>query len=87
MALSLDGTSLVGSIAPLGAMLPRVLAWLDRDWVGTARVFATTAADLLGLGERKGRIAPGCDADLVLADAEGRVRRVWVGGREIPVEI
>ncbi len=39
-------------------------------------------ARLLGLAE-KGRIAPGCDADLVLLDDALRVRATWVGGAKV----
>ena len=36
-----------------------------------------------GLGERKGRIAPGFDADLLVVDAQGRLRSVYVAGRRV----
>jgi len=40
-----------------------------------------TPARLLGLEDR-GRLAPGCRADLVHLTAEGDMANVWVGGRE-----
>jgi len=86
MALSLDGRSLVGSIMPLGAMLPRILRWLDGDWLAAARYFATNAADLLGEGNRKGRIAAGCDADLVLVDDAAAIAAVWVRGKALALD-
>lgn len=79
-AVSLDGTMLVGSIATLGDMVARLLAWLDGDWRALARTMSTNAAALIGLGETKGRIQPGCDADLVLVDDAGRVAQSWVAG-------
>lgn len=53
------------------------------------RALTRTAADVLGLGDRKGRVASGYDADLLavegnpLTDATAltSVRAVWVGGR------
>jgi beta-aspartyl-dipeptidase (metallo-type) len=41
----------------------------------------TNVARVLGLGHRKGRIAPGLDADLVLLDDEDRVDTVLARGR------
>lgn len=38
------------------------------------------AASALGLGHRKGRIAPGYDADLVLLGTDGVVRSTFIGG-------
>jgi len=81
MATSLDGRMLVGSIATLGEMVPRLLAWLDGDLCALARILSTNAAALVGFGGSKGRIQAGYDADLVLLDGEGRISRTWVGGR------
>lgn len=80
MATSPDGTMLVGSIATLGQMASRLLKWLDGDWQALARILSTNAAGLIGLGGRKGRIAPGWDADLVLVDDRGGVMQTWVAG-------
>lgn len=41
-------------------------------------------ARVLGLGGRKGRIAPGYDADITLLDADFTPRRTLVGGRTVP---
>jgi dihydroorotase-like cyclic amidohydrolase len=41
-----------------------------------------TPARILGL-PAKGRLAPGCDADIVLFDDTVTVSRVFIGGKEI----
>ena len=82
-AISLDGSSLVGSVATLGDMFQRILAWLDGDLPAAAKLFSTNPARLIGLGARKGKIQPGFDADLVLLDADLRVCATWVGGEEV----
>ena len=81
MAVSLDGAMLVGSVSTLGDMFGRIVGWLDGDLVRAARFFATNAAEAMGIADKKGRIARGCDADLVLLDSDLRVSRTWVGGR------
>jgi N-acetylglucosamine-6-phosphate deacetylase len=49
------------------------------------RMMTATPARVLGL-PAKGRLAPGCDADIVLFDDNVRVSRVFIGGKEIPQE-
>lgn len=78
-AVSLDGQTLVGSICPLGDMLPNVLAWSGNDWAGTAKMMSTNSCRLLGLS-KQGVIAEGYYADLVLADARGGLIATWIGG-------
>lgn len=41
---------------------------------------ATTAADLIGAGDRKGRLAPGYDADVVALSPDLKVEAVWRSG-------
>lgn len=80
-AVSTDGQTLVGSICPLGAMLPRLLEWTDRNWVGVARMLSTNASRLLGLEDTLGLIAAGRVADLVLANGTGGILQTWVNGK------
>jgi beta-aspartyl-dipeptidase (metallo-type) len=50
---------------------------------GTAAAFATAnTAGLLGLA-RKGRLAAGADADILILDAGGQVDRVYARGRQL----
>jgi N-acetylglucosamine-6-phosphate deacetylase len=42
---------------------------------------STTPAEAMGWSDRRGRIAPGLDADLVILDADLRVMETWIGGR------
>jgi N-acetylglucosamine-6-phosphate deacetylase len=74
-----DGT-LAGSALLLDGCLRNMRSWFG--WMEPAKLvqMATqTPADVLGL-ERKGRVAVGCDADLVVLDTGFNVRRVWVRG-------
>lgn len=47
------------------------------------RMASATPARVLGLGARKGQLAPGFDADVLLLDAELRPKAVWVRGKAV----
>lgn len=74
-----DGT-IAGSVATMDELVRKVVNWGVCDLGGAARMASTTPAGVAGAGERKGRIAPGFDADVVALDSDLRVVRSWVGG-------
>jgi N-acetylglucosamine-6-phosphate deacetylase len=74
-----DGT-LAGSILTMDAAVRNMIAFTGCSLAEAVTMASTTPARLLGLA-RKGRIAAGCDADLVVLDEQLRVRQTWVGGR------
>jgi imidazolonepropionase-like amidohydrolase len=57
------------------------------------RMITSAAAEVIGLGHRKGRIAPGFDADILAVDGDPvadlaalhRIRAVYAGGSAVPV--
>jgi imidazolonepropionase-like amidohydrolase len=56
------------------------------------RMLTSVAAEVIGLGHRKGRIAPGFDADILAVDGDPiadpaalhRIRAVWARGTAVP---
>jgi N-acetylglucosamine-6-phosphate deacetylase len=74
-----DGT-LAGSILTLDQAMRNLMAFSGASLAEVLPVVTSTPARLLGL-ERKGRIAPGYDADLVLLSLAGRVYLTVVGGK------
>jgi beta-aspartyl-dipeptidase (metallo-type) len=77
------GLYMAGPEAILGTL--RELVQSGLPW-GEAASFATAhTADLLGLA-RKGRLAPGRDADLLILDDAGAVDRVHARGRAMVVD-
>ncbi|MFN8442728.1 MAG: N-acetylglucosamine-6-phosphate deacetylase [Caldilineaceae bacterium] len=76
-----DGT-LAGSIATMDQCV-RLMHTLSGCPLADALIMAsTTPADLLGLSH-KGRLAPGCDADVVVLDEEMKVQMTIIGGEVI----
>lgn len=74
-----DGT-IAGSVATMDEMVRNVVTWGVCDLASAAGMASAVPAGVAGAAERKGRIAPGYDADIVALDAELRVVRSWVAG-------
>lgn len=77
----LPGGTLAGSAATLDRCLANVVRWGAATLADAARMASTVPARLLGLEGRKGRIAPGYDADLVALDEELAVVMTWARGQ------
>ena len=75
-----DGTLASSTITMNGAVCQAVS--LGVPVADAVRMASTTPADILGL-PNKGRIAAGCDADLVLLDDDFNVRLTMVEGRAV----
>ncbi len=74
-----DGT-LAGAILTLPGAIRNVVRWTDATPALAIGMATEVPARLLGL-DHIGRIAVGCDADLVLFDADLRVRSTFVTGQ------
>ena len=75
----LPNGTLAGSILTMEGAVRNMVAQTGCTVAEALRMAAATPAALLGL-EQKGRIAPGCDADLVLLDGALRVQATLVRG-------
>jgi N-acetylglucosamine-6-phosphate deacetylase len=75
-----DGT-IAGSAATMDVAVRNAVEWGLVPLANAVRMASTVPARILGLEDRKGRIAPGCDADLVALDKDLNVMMTWVGGR------
>ncbi len=75
-----DGT-IAGSAATMDQVVRNVVRWGCVDLAAAVRMASSTPAAVLGLERRKGRIAPGYDADLVALNEELEVVMTWVGGQ------
>lgn len=75
-----DGT-LAGSVLRMDEALRNVLAFTDCSLPEAVRMAATTPARLIGEAGRKGRLAPGCDADVVALSPDLEIEAAWRQGR------
>ena len=60
-----------------------VVHWRIASPADAVRMASTVPARILGLADRKGRIAIGYDADLVALDPDLEVVTTWVRGRVV----
>jgi N-acetylglucosamine-6-phosphate deacetylase len=72
--------TLAGGTLTMDAALRNAVASLGLSVEQAVALSCANPARLLGLGERKGAIAAGMDADLVLLDDELRVQRTMIAG-------
>ena len=74
-----DGT-LIGTALGLGQLLQRFIVFTDCPADVAIKTVTQNPARLLGLGDRKGAVAAGMDADLVLLDDDLSVHATIVAG-------
>jgi N-acetylglucosamine-6-phosphate deacetylase len=72
--------TLAGSALDMAGAVRNAVEMLRLPLDEAARMASTYPADFLGLGASHGRIAAGCQADLVALDANYRVQQSWIGG-------
>jgi N-acetylglucosamine-6-phosphate deacetylase len=72
---------LAGSNIDMASCVRNTVSMLGVPLPEAVRMASEWPAAFLGLGHELGRIAPGCRANLVLADEELNVLRTWIDGR------
>ncbi len=78
-----DGT-IAGSAATMDTVVSNVVRWGAATLEEAARMASTVPALVAGVGARKGRLAPGYDADIVALTDDLRVKAFWTRGRPAP---
>ncbi len=79
----LGSGAIAGSVLTMNEALRNILAFTGCTVPEAARMASTTPARLVGVGRRKGRLAPGYDADLVVLAPDLSVEAVWRGGKPL----
>ena len=77
-----DGVSFAGSAATADRLIRVMVKEAGVPLHEAVAMMTENPARETGLLARKGRVAPGYDADLVLFDQDIRVRSVWIGGEQ-----
>ena len=72
--------ALAGSALDMASAVRNAVQLLGLPLEEACRMASQYPAEFLGLGGERGRIAPGCRADLVLLDAGLTVQGCWIGG-------
>jgi N-acetylglucosamine-6-phosphate deacetylase len=80
-ALRTASGTLAGAHLDLSGTVRNAVSMLGASAEDALRMASLTPAEFIGASDR-GRIAPGCRADLVLLGSDLDVRKVWIGGRD-----
>lgn len=78
-----DRSRFAGSVATMAQLVREVVQSGGLGLADAVRLASTTPARLIGLGERKGILATGADADLVLLSADLNVQCTVVNGQVV----
>lgn len=79
----LENGEISGSLLTMDEALRNVIAFTGCTIAEAAKMTSSTAADLIGAGDRKGRLAPGYDADIVVLSPDLTLQAVWKSGERI----
>ena len=77
----LGSGAIAGSVLTMREAFMNILAFTGCTVAEAARMTSTSPAKLIGEGRRKGRLAPGYDADVTILTPDLSVDAVWKGGK------
>ncbi len=73
--------TLAGSGLTMDQALRNAVKWLDMGLVQASKLVSLHPAQVLGLGNKKGLLKEGYDADFVVLDGELGVLQTWIAGK------
>ena len=82
----IDGTNtLAGSCSPMPYLIRNLVSFTGATLPQALLTATLNPAQMLGgqVGQSKGQLREGFDADLCVFDWQGNVRSTWVGGEEV----
>ena len=78
-----DRSSFAGSVATFDRLVRNMVTMADVPLPDAVRMASTTPARIMGVGQQKGALAAGKDADIILFDDSIHVSLTMVGGRVV----
>ena len=78
-----DRTAFAGSVATTNQLVRNMVRLADVSLLDAVRMASTTPARIMGIETRKGSLAPGKDADIVIFDENLTINTTIVGGHII----
>lgn len=78
-----DRTSFAGSVATFDRLVRNMVFMADVSLLEAVRMASTTPARIMGVGEQKGSLAKGKDADIVIFDKDITVSMTMIKGRVV----
>jgi N-acetylglucosamine-6-phosphate deacetylase len=76
-----DRTAFAGSVATMNRLVRNMVQMADVPLPEAVRMASTTPARIMGVDNRKGSLAPGKDADVVIFDDQFTIQSTIVGGK------
>lgn len=80
-ARSVKDDTLAGSGLTMDQALRNAMKWLDIDLVEASQLLSANPAKVLGVDDKKGKLAVGYDADFVVMDDQLEVLQTWIHGK------
>ena len=80
VAIMADQTCFVGSVQPVGRMVRNILDLVGTTLLETIGMATTVPAKVIGVDNRKGKLAVDMDADVIIFDDEIKYNMTMVGG-------
>lgn len=78
-----DRSSFAGSVATADRLVRNMIKLAEVPLIDAVKMISLTPARIMGIDDRKGAIAPGMDADLVLFDQDIQIHKTIVKGKVI----
>ena len=73
---------LAGSGLTMDQALRNAVRWLDIGLPEAVKLVSTNPAEVIGLGDKKGKLDIGYDADFVVLDKQLNVLHTWIAGKQ-----